>query len=524
MELGTKFPLSKSCKDESRKRKRGITIDCDSQILVGDEQSNSTKTKPYDEICENIVPNYTFGNYILQKIDPNDCRHSLHPLYHRLFYIADVIKQGISEGSLLENKYSYILETEHILLDESRINNLSPSIHASRWCKMVESLTRLQANGELWHIFRQCLLTASSVKWSPNGTINTAGLITNDLPSRGQTESILFGTRNESLAKSLIAALCVSQSSVRTIDNSDKKNEFDNTTTGILDIEKYSCGLMIDIRTGMLGASLDMVMCNRNRHGILAPCLTDNNIETYEIKCRFKYAFCPEMRSELSQCYERLMATKTVQWFRRFLYTIDCPCVDYFRPDNYPRAKEALITSDDDWKVGHSAYHAAQSRIKCNEFEMHHLTLNKNMSSRVWLFGEPDLQTNSIYPLLWNTGERVLSIPIFANPRHQNFKQIFLQSYVASGYFGNRKIVPFLATFIGRHRRQTELGRCFSLFVDDTEASEVVYEITPEQAIPVILIITPVIIDNTFYVGIEESGYRAFGELVDHLWAKQCRI
>ncbi|AAF66748.1 UL12 [Gallid alphaherpesvirus 2] len=524
MELGTKFPLSKSCKDESRKRKRGITIDCDSQILVGMNNLTQLRQNLTMKYVKILYPNYTFGNYILQKIDPNDCRHSLHPLYHRLFYIADVIKQGISEGSLLENKYSYILETVHILLDESRINNLSPSIMLLAGAKWCESLTRLQANSELWHIFRQMFADSIIGKVEPNGTINTAGHITTDLPSRGQTESILFGTRNESLAKSLIAALCVSQSSVRTIDNSDKKNEFDNTTTGILDIEKYSCGLMIDIRTGMLGASLDMVMCNRNRHGILAPCLTDNNIETYEIKCRFKYAFCPEMRSELSQCYERLMATKTVQWFRRFLYTIDCPCVDYFRPDNYPRAKEALITSDDDWKVGHSAYHAAQSRIKCNEFEMHHLTLNKNMSSRVWLFGEPDLQTNSIYPLLWNTGERVLSIPIFANPRHQNFKQIFLQSYVASGYFGNRKIVPFLATFIGRHRRQTELGRCFSLFVDDTEASEVVYEITPEQAIPVILIITPVIIDNTFYVGIEESGYRAFGELVDHLWAKQCRI
>ncbi|AEI00214.1 UL12 protein [Gallid alphaherpesvirus 3] len=507
-----------------RKRKKESEFKSCPKVFACAEHAEAVQSKPYDTVCYSVVVDYTFSDYILRNVDPKQSGPSPHPLYHRLLYITDVIKRGISEGRWPASSYSSLLEAEDKLLYESGANATSPSNHALFWCKIVETLTRPQADCELWHVLRQWLLTASTLKWTADGRINTVGIRPAEITAQGMPESVVFGTRNEPLARALIETYCLENPRYRPREPSrvlENARVPDETITVSSASDKYACGLMIDARTGMLGASLDMAVCPRSARGILTPALPDHSIETYEIKCRAKYAFYPECRSELSQCYERLLQTRTVAALRRFLYAINHPCVDYFKPDDFPKAKEALITCDDDWKVGLSRFRAISSNIKRNDFDSRHLASNKNCSSRVWLFGEPDLQTNAIHPLCWSTGEQSVLVPIFANPRHPNFKQIFVQNYVASNYFESNPVIPHLATFIGRRRRPGELGRRLTISEGNTGEPTPSVKIDPEQAIPVLLLITPVVVDVTFYGEVEEAGYRAFGELVQQVWAKQ---
>ncbi|AAG45749.1 UL12 DNase [Meleagrid alphaherpesvirus 1] len=505
-------------REDSSKGRKILTVSVNSQLQGASPTLGTRAHPPHSELTD-----YTFSRYILYHLAPSELKEAIHPLYHRLNYVADVIKRGTSEGRWLGYPYSCILDTEDELRNESRRNTSSPSDHALRWCLLVESFTIEQANCDLWHIFRQSLLTASSVKWTDDGKLDTVGIMSDNSTAYVESCSVAFGKHNEPLAKSLVTMFCLNHS--RHVHNTSPRREnvfvFEDVNDRTIQSESdYSCGLMIDTRTGMVGASLDMLVCERDPFGLLQPDSENQAIETYEIKCRAKYAFCPDKRSELSQCYERLLNVRTMGSLRLFISAIQHPCVDYFKPGNVPRSKEALITSNEEWKVGNSAYHAAQSRIRCNAFDKCHLELNSNVQSRVWLFGEPDLETDTIYPLPWDTGKLSLDVPIFSNPRHPNFKQIYLQTYVAAGYFGERRTTPFLVTFIGRWRKRREFGKKFSL-IADSGLGKPISTVHADQAIPVLLIVTPVIVDEAFYGEIESAGCRAFGELVKQLWAKQ---
>lgn len=63
------------------------------------------------------------------------------------------------------------------------------------------------------------------------------------------------------------------------------------------------------------------------------------------------------------------------------------------------------------------------------------MELNSGVVSEVLLFGAPDLGRHTISPVSWSSGDLVRREPVFANPRHPNFKQILVQGYVLDSHF-----------------------------------------------------------------------------------------
>ncbi|AAG27222.1 deoxyribonuclease [Cercopithecine alphaherpesvirus 9] len=379
----------------------------------------------------------------------------------------------------------------------------------------LESLTRGQSNNSLWPLLRRSMVTASVMKWGSNGPIFPSTWY-NDEPSEdtiGDNTAIMFGKTNEYAGRSIIESLCIDPSDVQTPDVLDNVNIFNfdvlNATSpsiyvGTPNIRPYECGLLIDIRTGLVGASLDVLVCDRNFNTqVLHPHPAETNIPFFEIKCRAKYLFTPNDNTILSQSYENLLKNTTIANLQHFLFAIRNPCISFF--ESNPSTSEALVTTSTDWK-----HKDTRNGRSCTEIDAHHIHLNKHVMSQVWVFRKPSVQHNVITTADWNTGESFVQIPVFANPRHLNFKQILVQAYVLSGYFPTLKLRPHLLTFIGRARLQEEEGICFTL---DTPTA-LLYEdkkpiIPPHCAVPVLAILTPIEVDIPRIVPIIENEARA---------------
>lgn len=110
----------------------------------------------------------------------------------------------------------------------------------------------------------------------------------------------------------------------------------------------------------------------------------------------------------------------------------------------------------------------------------------------------------------WASGERALRVPVFANPRHANFRQILVQSYVVAGVFPDRPARPHLATFFGRRRRPCEQNRTLDL------AS--LCDVPPACAVPVLLIVTPVSVCEEAFEDLRARAEEAFRVTASRTW------
>uniref|UniRef100_A0AAU0K882 Viral alkaline exonuclease n=1 Tax=Anatid alphaherpesvirus 2 TaxID=3080522 RepID=A0AAU0K882_9ALPH len=458
----------------------------------------------------------------------------VEPIYHRLMYVLRLLRTMDSEGMTI-SAAEMAFGGASSASDASELKAALGSEEAARnVCLAVEAETTPQAGCDLWTILRKCLMTASTIKWDRRGPKCEPDLRVVDTATRSgpPSNSIAFGNANESLARSALVACVLGPGYAKTpdgldpsrLDDADAAFTFD--AAAALDSEPYSCGLLIDPRTGMIGASMDVLACDRGGDGLLRPHPLEKTLEIYEIKCRAKYLFVPGSNTEPAMCYDRLMRERSPGAFRRFIMSIKRPCVEYFtQARGTPGTCEALATCHDDWKTWAGPEPTRPGvrarRARCGEVDTRHLELNKAGRSSVWLFSDPDLDTLEIGPLPWSTGELSLDVPIFANPRHQNFKQILVQAYVLAAYYPDRTIAPHLVTFIGRERRRDELGRRFTLLGPSTVGCVGSGQtVSPEQAIPVALVVTPVRLDESLFGLIEEAGREAFSIASEEIWAK----
>ncbi|AAQ73734.1 ICP18 [Psittacid alphaherpesvirus 1] len=456
---------------------------------------------------------FTFYDYLLDLAQSGASPESVlsvEPIYHRLAYISRLVAwidaSGFSHGTLPR----LFLSTEPPTAEQIK-SNLSPS-DIEQILFFVESETKQQVGCDLWKVLRQFLLTASTLKWVKNRPCSKPDWFkVNEFRNGGagyarQAMAITFGLTNESCARKLIMTY-VSGDLHR---HQNDSGEFFRLDVGESDEDAFSCGLLLDKRSGMLGASMDMAVMRKDPETAAVA-----EIDVFEIKCRAKYTFCPEnLMHPLSACYERMLDSPGEETIRDFLFGIRAPGVEYFPPDSVPSAAEALLTCAKGWA---SPDAKASTRDRGSLIEKRHLQLNREVRSTVYLFGEPCLKTNSIRPIVWPSGGTSCELPIFINPKHQNFKQIFVQTYVLADYYPDAKISQYLVTFIGRSRRANEFGRVLRLDGGREDLAEPI-SLDHIHAIPILLIKTPVVIDRDHFSDLSSLGKEAFEFSVKETW------
>ncbi|QEG54063.1 Alkaline nuclease [Cacatuid alphaherpesvirus 2] len=457
----------------------------------------------------------TFYDYIKNLIFNGASRESLlsvEPLYHRLAYISKLIS-WIEDADFSKGILSRLFRSNRPLSAEEVRSSLTPQ-DIDEILLFVESETKKQVECDLWKVLRQFLITASTLKWVKNKPCSKPDWFKVNDFCRGtpgffqQNMAITFGLTNESCARKLIVAYVSGQK--ETNQHTEDSDEFFRLNVGEVTEDLFSCGLMLDKRSGMIGASMDMAIA---RYDPQTNAL--DNIVIFEIKCRAKYVFSVDDKTRpLSSLYKKMLSSPSEKTVKNFLFGINSPGVEFFPVGSTPSAAEALVTSSTNWAKS-DAKATLRKRGCC--IEKRHLHLNKEVSSSIYLFAEPCLENNSIRPIIWPTGKPSCEIPIFINPKHQNFKQIFVQTYVLSDYFPGISISPYLVTFIGRNRTPEELCRVFELTGVREDLTEPIY-LDHTHAIPVLLIITPVIIDEEHYNDLKSLGKEAFEFSVQEIW------
>ncbi|QBM10889.1 Alkaline nuclease [Caprine alphaherpesvirus 1] len=391
----------------------------------------------------------------------------------------------------------------------------------------VEAATRGQAACDLWWLLRRSLATASAIRWTAGGP-RPLVCLGPGAPEERDTPATLFGRSNEPLARALVRACCVPAADLPTPDGladapaAEAVFVFDAPAAGgggaAADAgpsAEHACGLLIDVRTGALGASIDMLVCDRDARGELAPHPAHSALGLFEIKCRAKYAFDPDDGGATARAHAALLAARSAAALRAFLRSVCRPGVERCPPDGCPGTAEALASCAAAWAAGGGS--AAQAR-RCPDFDQRHLALNREVTSRVWLFNEPDPGTGAIGLATWDSGAAALEVPLFANPRHANFKQILVQSYVLSGYFPERAVSPHLVTFVGRQQRARERGRLTVCAAAGGCA------VPRECAVPVLLIVTPVVLDlERARAALEQPARDAFWLAAEAAWGSRRR-
>lgn len=476
------------------------------------------------------ISSFTFLKHFSKSspLRKNDKR--LNPLFYRLAYIYDLLKSIENDGITGPGITDFIFGfKENELGDETYtqaaiLSRVMDSKNIRSLLLFIEAGTRDQSESNLWMLLRKGLATASTMKWGPCGPIyqpKWCEISTNASPIP-DNPALAFGRVNEPTVRSLITALYISKSESPTnlpqSQNVSKCFIFDEDNNHSIS-ESYSCGLLIDIRTGVIGASLDMLVCDRNNQGLLYPNPTQTTLNFFEIKCRAKYLFNPEFNSPQSISYTNLLKYRNAIHLRKFIRSIKNPGIEYFGANHTPGSSEALVTCNTAWKPRDNI----ETNRRCGDFDKQNLNLNIDVSSDVWLFSEPDIEKGVITPVCWDTGRLVLTIPVFVNPRHANFKQILIQSYVLSGHFPERKLKPFLVTFIGRYRRPCEEGRTFTILNhSDSQSYNLNEVIPPNCAIPVLLIVTPIVIDKEeTWEDIELGSLEGFNKTADSIWDRE---
>ncbi|AHM95988.1 deoxyribonuclease [Papiine alphaherpesvirus 2] len=388
-----------------------------------------------------------------------------------------------------------------------------------------EAATQNQAESQLWGLLRRGLTTASTLKWGPRGPcFSPRWLKNNDDPRLDfQSSAVMFGRTNEPAARALLFRYCVGRADDRDAEGDDAGRRFVFCEPGDAPAASvHACGVLVDAHTGMVGASLDILVCPRDRHGCLNPA-PGTPLRFYEVKCRAKYAFDPaDAGDPVVAAHRRLVARRSPADFRAFLRSIARPGVRYFAPGRVPGPEEALVSDHAVWADAR----AGDEKRRCSALDRALVGLNSGVESDVLLFGDPDPERRTVSPLAWSSGALVHREPIFANPRHPNFKQILVQAYVLASHFPECPLHPHLVTFIGRHRTPDEEG--LSLRLEDAPASAPAAvraaagaSILPDQAVPVALIITPVRVDAAIYDLIRRNSRLAFDETLARLWASR---
>lgn len=136
-----------------------------------------------------------------------------------------------------------------------------------------EAATQNQADCQLWALLRRGLTTASTLRWGAQGPCFSSQWLTHNASLRldAQSSAVMFGRVNEPTARNLLFRYCVGRADAGVNDDADAGRFVFHQPGDLAEENVHACGVLMDGHTGMVGASLDILVCPRDPHGYLAP-------------------------------------------------------------------------------------------------------------------------------------------------------------------------------------------------------------------------------------------------------------
>ncbi|BBM13184.1 deoxyribonuclease [pteropodid alphaherpesvirus 2] len=474
----------------------------------------------------------TFAKYLRKLLIGIDHPLDIEPLQARLGYLYSLMRALEGGGMLSEGLSRYLICQSRPQASRSKLPRPGlPVVNPKPLMRFFEAATQSQGDSQLWALLRRGLATATTLKWGSQGPAFAPqwldGVV--DQSAGGKGAAIAFGRINELTARTILFRYCVGRAD-HTADADPEERFIFHQPDDMAEENVHTCGVLMDTHTGMVGASLDILVCPRDQHGCLSP-PPKYPLAFYEVKCRAKYAFDPmDLQSPTTLAYNQLMDRRSPAAFRRFMHSISKPGVQFISHGNFPGPEEALVTTSSLWDQSSGA---PTKKRRCPAAEQALVKLNKSVTSSILLFGTPDLEQRTITPVRWDSGCLFYREALFANPRHPNFRQILVQAYVLTSHFPDSPVSPHLVTFIGRQRTVAEEGVNFWL---ETPSPSVACppnhdpspppvsnraSIAADQAIPVAVIITPVRLDVAVYKVLQRNSRLAFDATLAQLWASR---
>lgn len=365
--------------------------------------------------------------------------------------------------------------------------------------RFIERETREQSSSDLWKTLRKSLLSAS--RMYPNLKTQKPIPYTIKMGTMDDCAASLYGLINEKSAKNIllkyygnecpnlvIKPVLTEESDTLVIDDDDEASDF-NT----------SMGLLLDMETGMYGASLDLLLCPRDNKGMLDFTAAEK-LYFFEIKSKIKYTCDILDGSPLSSAMAAFCESASLEDFKRLVKETRVPVVQYVCDNTTsPSSTECLLSNDPSW--AQNPRKRGKSAKDQPEFIKKFYKMNKDKTSTLIVFGCPDSKTSCIK-------EKAVhyNVPVFINSNHSHFSQILTQAYVVQTYpqAKQKPILPHLATLFTRRRTTDEVGKS----IIDVSGKE----LDPRADIPVALLVTPVDVGSDF------SCLTEFAELTWNHW------
>ena len=336
---------------------------------------------------------------------------------------------------------------------------LSSSLQVRRHvCLALEFATRGQYNNDLWEIIHDNIISSSTFLKAIKKQ-NFA----RKLPAEMNVENsytggpLAFGLRGEGIIKQIISHLLYP------------------------DVPTFSeFGFLHSPTNGLFAASLDM--CTNVTTDAAGHVRFSADSAIFEEKCRFKYLFSKQQANALSEAYSDLYEAPSEETFKRFIYSVSHPAVEYVDPQRLPSERDYLISQNPFWEFKPQKkrrltliYQDVEQCIKAN----------RDSQSTLYVLSDPALTGGNIF-----IKDR-LPVSIFINPRHTYFFQIALQASVVSEYLDCSdtteclSVKTYLTTGFFRKRARTDP---VNYLIDDK------IPLTCVAEIPVLLLVTPVYI------------------------------
>ncbi|AHA93332.1 F-UL12 protein [Chelonid alphaherpesvirus 5] len=465
---------------------------------------------------EESLRNFSFPRYAAEAAASEEglaALRDLPPRCHRLAYLYELAHRLELEGFYIGVTERLFGQSAYAPPDRCarRLMTSMSDAQAAAVFLAFERETILQRDCDLWLTLRQGLMTASAVqaflKRAPEHQPDVLGLSKN---LSFASEAAAFGCVNERCARLLLLTYVCGHPK-----RQFRSGQTCNDDSASSAFNEHGSGLLMDLNTGMIGASMDVFSCPRDERLCLQlpnPELGDA-LGIYEIKCRAKYNFSPVFSSGLMNAYEAMIADPGPKTFADFLFSIRAPGVNWFSSNGMPSAREALVTTDEAWQRGPKKVRACYIGT---DLEKRLLALNRENRSLVTVF-RVCAENRTVQPYRFKNGTCAFQVPVFLNPKHENAKQLLVQSYVAASYYPGRLLRAHLVTLYARERAPEESGVAFSL-LGGLDPERPPASLPACLGLPVALQVTPFVFDEGCLNEIQRTAVGAWKRAVYERW------
>ncbi|UEH20647.1 alkaline exonuclease [Elephant endotheliotropic herpesvirus 6] len=381
----------------------------------------------------------------------------------RLFYIAHILLSCKETNVPIDTDTFLCPLAERIKVDVDDLNvgNLKAMKVLLHCCtnryflKIVEKMTRGQANNILWFLIRNELVTGSSVakQCSYKPGLNSLAHCIFRPASRWE----VFGKMHEPIVRDVIASFVERRP-----------------------IPVSNLGLLIDPFSGTFGASIDLCYgIEEEQNGFIS---VGDRAHIYEIKCMARYIYN-------AADVESFLNNPTLKGFANIIKGATFPLIEYRLPGATPSSGAHIVSHSRIFETNRKR----KSIYESNDAIRKLLNLNRCTNSTVYIFRERS-RDGEQDKLELECLEK-FTVNIFLNARHKYFDQTSMQYFVVTQHYINdhpdpecieQDTLPRVSVVTALFKTRNT-GTYHSLKIND--------KIYTNSAIPFALIITPVVFD-----------------------------